>query len=120
MTDPSNKVHDQFRSRSAGVVRVPSNSKPANDDFHIDRSRLGVHEEYDPEAKNDWGGTGRFVERQNSITDNARASAGDIRACASYKNVHDPEKPTNSDCMPCAPFPGRFRQNPINRRGGDE
>ena len=56
---PSNRVTDVFRRKNYGKVDASANSKSATDDFHIDRSRLGTHEEYNPSIANEWGGTGK-------------------------------------------------------------
>lgn len=120
MTVPSNRVHDTFRRRNYGKVDAPDNTKSATDNFHIDRSRLGVHDEYDPDAPNDWGGKGRYVPAPNSIMDNVRGSMGGIGACSSYKNVNDPAEPTKTEGECCVPSPyGRSAKNPLTRTKGD-
>lgn len=103
MTNPSNKVHDNFRRRSIGDgATMPTNSKSYCDNFHVDRSRLGVHEEYDSETKNDWGGKGRFVEVPNDIRRNAVSAMGDLRAKSSNRNP-DQEAQTTGSGPCCAP-----------------
>jgi hypothetical protein len=104
MTDINDQVHDEFRPRSIGSTTAPFNSKQATTAFFQDRSRLGMHEEYDPEVKNEWGGTGKFVPRQNSIMDNVRLGMGDLGHCSSNRNRDEPAKPTNGD-VPCCPSP---------------
>jgi len=117
MTEPSNRVMDNFRSKNFGKIDAPANSKPATDSFHVDHSRLGVHEEYDCEAPNDWGGKGKFVERPNSIMDQTRASVGDIRRQGSYRDLNAPATPTGIDCCP-SPYPPA-RMNPLTSRRGN-
>ena len=85
MTAPSNKVHDKFRERSAGLIDIPTNSKRVFDQFHVSRERLGSHEEYDAEVPNDWGGKGKYVEKPNDIRRNAIGAMGDILAKSSFK-----------------------------------
>ena len=117
--NPSEKVHDVYRRRNYGVVNAQDNTKPTTDSFHVDRSRLGEHEEYDPEAKNDWGGTGKYVKKPNSIMDNVRREMGDLGHCSSFKDVNAPAEPTNTDCCPgFMSYPGA--RNPVRRRRGDE
>lgn len=120
MANPSERVHDVFRNRNAGNVEIQTNSKPATDNFHIDRARLGTHEEYDPEAPNDWGGHGKFVPKPNSIMDNVRGAMGGIGVVSSYKNVHEPAEPTHSEtgCCP-SPYYGSSARNPLMRKKGD-
>lgn len=104
MSDPTDKVHDEFRSRSIGSRIAPFNSKPATDNFHIDRSRLGVHDEWDETVKNEWGGMGKIVTKPNSIMDNVRAGMGDLHHCSSSKNKDAPAEPTNGG-PGCCPSP---------------
>ncbi len=116
MTDPSDYVLGKlFRRKDAGVGTMSSNSHAATGDFFVDRSQLGVHEEYDPDVKNDWGGTGKYVEKPNSIMHNVRRSMGDIGACSSNKRRVDPNAPTNTPgngC--CAPSPyGHHHNHPV-------
>ena len=119
MTIPSNRVHDTFRRRQYGNVEAPDNTKSATDNFHIDRSRLGVHDEYDPEVANEWGGKGKYVPKPNSIMDNVRGSMGGIGACSSYKNVNEPKEPTPTEGG-CCPSPyGSSARNPLTRKKGD-
>jgi hypothetical protein len=121
MTIPSERVHDVFRRKSGGKVSMSTNSKPATDNFHIDRSRLGVHEEYDPDVPNDWGGTGKYVEAPNSIMDNVRGAVGGICAKSSYKSVHEPAAPTSGpNSVPCCAGEYRPENQPILRRRGDK
>lgn len=120
MTISNNRVHDVFRRRPYGNVEAPANSKPATDNFHIDRSRLGVHDEFDPEEPNDWGGKGKYVPKPNSIMDNVRGAMGGIGYRSSYKSVHEPAEPTRTQGECCAPSPyGRSAQNPLTRTKGD-
>ena len=118
MTQPSERVHDTFRSRSAGNVRVPTNAKPLDDNFHVDRSRLGEHEEYDPEAKNDWGGKGKMVRVANDIRLNALSAMGDLRAKSSNRDPDQDESNTGTGPC-CAPAPyAPYGKNPIYRKRG--
>lgn len=121
MAHPSERVHDEFRSRSIGKGgTAPFNSKPATDNFHVDRSRLGHHDEWDPDAKNDYGGTGKYVPVHNSIMDNVRGAMGGIGARSSFKCVDDPDKPTKTEGdVPCCGYESRPRSNPLMRRKGD-
>lgn len=116
-----NNVHDTFRRRNAGKVEAPFNSKPATDDFHVDRSRLGFHEEWDPEARSDYGGKGKYVPVANSIMDNVRGAMGGIGAHASFRSVHELAEPTKTEGdAPCCTSDGyRPRSNPLMRRKGD-
>jgi len=116
MSDPNNKVHDEFRPRSIGNRTAPFNSKQATSDFYQDRSRLGVHEEFDPAAPNDWGGTGKYVTRQNSIMDNVRAGMGDLGHCSSNKHRDAPKEPTNLS-PGCCPSP--YAYGPRHLKKGD-
>jgi hypothetical protein len=120
MTIPSERVHDNFRSRNYGKVEAPDNTKPATDNFHIDRSRLGVHDEYDPEAPNEWGGTGKYVPVPNDIRLNALSAMGDLRAKSSNASVDAESDETGAGprCIlsPCPPA----GTNPIyKKRKGD-
>lgn len=116
-----NNISDEFRERSGGKIRIPVNSKPATDNFHVDRSRLGTHEEYDPTVKNDWGGTGKYVEHENSIMDNVRGAMGGLAAHASYRSVHEPNEPTLADGSNIpSPDIRESRYNPLMRRRGDD
>src|ERR1700676_526954 len=99
MTIPSERVHDNFRSKSFGKVNAPANDKPATDNFYLDRSRLGVHSEWDETAPNDWGGKGKMVEVSNDIRLNAIGAMGDLRAKASYRNTDNPSSETGTG--PC-------------------
>lgn len=116
MTIPSERVHDTFRRRSFGKVEANDNTKSATDSFHLDHARLGVHQEYDETAKNDWGGTGRMVDVENDIRLNAIAAMGDLRAKASYRSVDAPTNETGTGpcCIP-TPFPPNGI-NPMYRR----
>jgi hypothetical protein len=80
MTIPSEQVHDTFRRRSYGKIDAPTNSKPMDDSFHVDRSRLGVHSEWDETAPNEWGGKGKVVEVSNDTSTIQRARPGPGRA----------------------------------------
>lgn len=118
--EPSEKVHDTVRKVSAGKVDIPTNSKPYNDNFHIDRSRLGEHYEYDPEAKNDYGGKGNHVRVPNSIRRNAIGSMGDLRARATYKDETQPGNNTGSEpcCVP-EPYPPYSKNPMFTKRKGE-
>ena len=120
MTQPSNKVHDTFRYKSGGKTEICTNSKPATDNFHVDRSRLGTHDEYDPDVKNDWGGMGKYVPKPNSIMDNVRGAMGGIGYRSSFKSVHDPAEPTQTQgtCRPPSIY-GPCASNPLTRTKGD-
>ena len=106
MTIPSNRVHDTFRPRNYGKVDAPDNTKSAVDNFHIDRSRLGVHDEWDETVPNDWGGKGKMVQVANDIRLNAIGAMGDLRAKSSYASVDGPSDNTGTGpcCIP-APYP---------------
>ena len=120
MSCPSDRVTDVFRPRSGGKTEILTNSKPATDDFHIDRARLGTHPEWDENEPNDWGGKGKSVERPNSIMDNCRGAMGGIGYKSSYRSVHAPAKPTNTEGPCCPPSPyGRDAENPLTRLKGD-
>lgn len=110
---------DTFRRRGAGNVSIPVNSKPMDDSFHVDRSRLGTHEEYDPDAPNEWGGKGKYVETPNDIRRNAVAHAGDLRALSSNKNPDSGQKDTGTGpcCVPSGYPP--YGRNPIYRKRGE-
>lgn len=114
MSDPTEKVHDEFRPRSIGSRTAPFNSKQATTNFYQDRSRLGVHEEFDPTVPNDWGGKGKYVTRQNSIMDNVRAGMGDLGHCSSNKHRDAPAEPTNLS-PGCCPLP--YLSNSRLRKG---
>lgn len=73
--DPSDMVHDNFRMRDGGDVEIPMNSKSSTDNFHLDRSTLGTHTEWDP-TKDEYGD---YVEVQNHVKQHARDSMGDLR-----------------------------------------
>jgi len=122
MTQPSDRVHDVFRRKSGGKVDISTNSKSATDNFHIDRARLGTHEEYDPAEPNEWGGTGKYVQKPNSIMDNCRGAMGGIGYKSSYRSVHEPAEPTDTEgpgaCCP-SPF-GVYAKNPLTRIKGDQ
>jgi hypothetical protein len=114
MTIPSNRVHDTFRERSAGKVNIPVNSKPAFDQFHISRERLGTHEEYDETAPNDYGGTGKYVETPNDIRRNVVGAMGDILAKSSFKNPeHSENTGSGPCCVPYLPGPYSNSKNPM-------
>ena len=120
MSEPSERTGGVFRRKSGGKVDISSNSHPATDSFHIDRSRLGTHEEYDPSVANEWGGTGKYVQKPNSVMDNARGAMGGIGYKSSYRSVHEPAEPTNTEGSCCAPTPfGRDAKNPLTRLKGD-
>lgn len=116
MINFKNCVHDTFRSRSAGMINVPVNSKPAFDQFHVSRERLGTHEEFDPEAPNDWGGKGKYVPTQNDIRRNALAAMGDIRAKSSFRNPDNGQEDTGTGpcCVPYSSAP--YGRNPMYRK----
>lgn len=116
----TNCIHDTFRPRSIGFGKtIPVNSKPTQDNFHVDRSRLGVHEEYDPEVPNDWGGKGKYVSKPNDIQMNALGAMGDILAKSSNAYECGPTDETGSGpcCIPSSPSP-YGRRNPIYRKRG--
>lgn len=114
MSEPTDRVHDEFRPRSIGSRTAPFNSKPTTDNFHVDRSRLGEHEEFDPTAANEWGGLGKYVKRPNSIMDNVRAGMGDIGHCSSSKNKDAPAEPTNGGSG-CCPSPYGYSQGRLRK-----
>jgi hypothetical protein len=100
-------------------VTAPFNSKPTQDNFHVDHARLGTHEEYDPTVPNEWGGTGKYVAVQNNVLSNALSTMGDIKARSS--NVYEDGKTGDTAAGPCcvpsigSPYGGR---NPIFRKRG--
>jgi len=114
-----NNISDTFRSRSGGKVSIPTNSKPYDDSYHLDRSRLGVHQEWDPDAKNEWGGTGKMVEKPNDIRLNAIGAMGDIRAKSSNRQADSETNPDTGSGPCCAPtlYPPN-RTNPMFRKRG--
>lgn len=114
--DPSDCVHDEYREKDLGVISMPSNSKPATSNFYVDRSRLGVHDEYDPDVKNEWGGKGKFVLKPNRIVDNARSAVPGSTTGSSFRNINAPAEPTNSG--PCCTSPYDYRQQK-KARGGE-
>jgi hypothetical protein len=119
--NPSNRVTDVFRRKNYGKVDAPANSKAATSDFFIDRSRLGTHEEYDPSVANEWGGTGRYIQKPNSIMDNVRGAMGGIGYKSSYRSVHEPAEPTSTEGPGCCSTPfGRDAKNPLTRLRGDD
>jgi hypothetical protein len=84
--DPSDCVHDTYRSQDAGVVRVPMNTKSSTDDIHLNRSTLGTHMRYDP-------ATGSFGQDSNHVKQMARDSMGDLkRSPASREGTRDRER----------------------------
>lgn len=115
MTKPSNRVHDKFRERNAGLIDIPTNSKRAFDQFHVSRERLGSHEEYDATVPNDWGGTGKYVEKPNDIRRNAIGAMGDICAKSSFKQ---PGKEEDTGAGPrCVPhLPNPYSKNPMYKK----
>lgn len=116
MTITNKGIHDKFRPRNAGAIDIPVNAKPTEDSFHVDRSRLGVHSEWNDTAPNDWGGKGKTVEVSNNIRLNALAHMGDLRGKSSYRNVNNPESETGTGpcCIP-SPYPPNAI-NPIFRK----
>lgn len=120
MTQPADQVHDTFRRRNAGKVDAPFNSKRATDSFHVDRSRLGTHEEWDPEAKNEWGGTGKYVETPNNIRRNVVRAMGDLRAKASNRDLNAPSSDTGAGphSVPSAYAP--YGKNPMYKKRREE
>jgi len=117
----NSEVHDTFRPKSIGFGKtVQTNSKPAQDDFHLDRSRLGTHDEWDENAPNDWGGKGKYVPKKNDVLLNALGAMGDI--CAKSSNVYEDGKTSDTGsgpcCVPSAPSP--YGRNPIyNKKRGE-
>lgn len=119
MAKITNDIGDTFRPRSIGHGKtMPFNSKPATDNFHVDRSQLGEHEEWDDNAPNEWGGRGKTVPVKNSIMDNVRGAMGGIAAKSSSKCHESNECPANGCVAPYAYEP-RPRGNPLMRRKGD-
>lgn len=116
MSNPSEKVHDRYRSVSGGNVSIPVNSRRLNDPAYVDQSRLGVHEEWDPDAKNDWGGTGKMVETPNNVRLNAIGAMGDICAKSSNRNPENEVRDTGAGprCTPVLYPPNST--NPMYRR----
>jgi hypothetical protein len=112
----TNNIHDEFRRKSFGKVDAPANSKPYDDNFHVDRSRLGVHSEYDDKAPNEWGGKGKMVEVSNDIRLNAIGAMGDLRAKSSNRYTENPTSETGTGpcCIP-TPYPPNA-VNPMYRK----
>lgn len=114
--EPSDHVCDTFRERNGGKVDIPVNSKPANDNYHLDQSRLGMHEEWDGTVKNDWGGTGKFVPVRNDVRRNAIAAMGDLRARSSNTVIDAPSNDTKTGpCCPSVTYPSEA-MNPMYRK----
>jgi hypothetical protein len=114
--DPNCCVHDNFREKDMGVVSLPANSKPATSNFYVDRSRLGVHDEYDPQVKNEWGGRGKWGPAPNRIVDNAREMQMAGGARSSFTSIN-PREPTGNEC--CAPSSMYSRRRSQQVRGGE-
>ena len=116
MAKIDNCIHDRFRSRNAGNVSIPVNSRPATDSFHVDRSRLGVHQEWDENAPNEWGGKGKYVEEPNDIRLNAISAMGDLCAKSSNRNPENETRDTGSGprCVPYLDPPSLV--NPMYRK----
>lgn len=118
--NPSNRVHDTFRQRSIGKGgTAPFNSKSSVDAFHVAQSRLGTHDEWNPDAKNDWGGTGKYEQQPNDIRRNAISAMGDIRAKSSYRNPGQETKGTGAGpcCEPTLYPP--YSKNPMYKKRRD-
>ena len=82
--DPSDCVHDIYRSKNAGVVNVPMNDKPYDDNFHLDRSTLGTHPEWNPTK----GKYGQYVEVEEDILKNVRSQMGELKHRSSSRRDH--------------------------------
>jgi len=89
--DPSDCVRDNFRMRDGGDVEIPVNSKSSTDDFHLDRSTLGTHTEYDPTI----GKYGECVQKQNHVKQHARETMGDLRRVPASKEGTEISDPCN-------------------------
>jgi hypothetical protein len=76
--DPSDEVHGHYRSRNAGVVDIPVNSRALDDDRYIDQSRLGTHGEWTP--------GGGLVQVKNDVMKNIRAAMGGLKSGSSFKS----------------------------------
>lgn len=118
MAHPSSKVRDTFRKKPAGLVEAEFNDKPYCDNYHMDRSRLGTHSEWDPEAENEWGGKGATVEVPNNVRLNAMSAMGDI--CAKSSNVNPPAPSSDTGAGPHyipASYPP-YSRNPMFKKKG--
>jgi len=118
--DPSEKVCGVFRRRNGGKTEMSTNSHSATSNFFVDRSRLGTHDEYDPDVKNDWGGMGKFVPKPNDIRLNAVSAMGDLRAKSSYRSVDALTNDTGTGpcCIPPSCPPNGM--NPMYRKRNGE
>lgn len=96
---PSDQVHDTYRERNAGLVNVPMNSKSSTDNFHVDRSRLGTHGE--------WEGEG-YRQVPNHIKEKARREIGELKQKSSFTNLN--AKPECGIDICCEP------QNPLYKK----
>lgn len=92
---PSDCVHDEYRMRNAGKVEAPFNSKSSTDNFHVDRSRLGTHPEWDANG---------YKEVPNHIKENARRNVGGLKFKSSFVDLNAPAECGNDTCCP-APSP---------------
>lgn len=113
-----NCIHDQYRPRNAGSVDIPTNSKPGFDNFHQDRSRLGEHCEWDPDAPNEWGGKGKTVYVPNDVRLNAMSSMGDLRAKSSNKDPDQDKRDTGSGPYDVPMGYPPYSRNPIFKKRG--
>ena len=100
---PSDCVRDEFRMRNAGLVEAPFNSKSSTDNFHVDRSRLGTHEEYVPSSKpNEFG---RYEKVSNHIKESARRNMGDLKQRSSFVDINaKADCGTDTCCEPVNPL----------------
>ena len=119
MAKPSTRVHDTCRYKNGGNVEISSNSKPTTDDFHVDRSRIGTHEEWDDNAPNDWGGKGKVVPVPNSIMDNVRGAMGGLAARSSFNDMQRAECGGSRGCPTPLTYEPRPHNNPLMRKRGD-
>ena len=125
MANPSEKVKDTFRPRNIGFDgTMPFNSKPATDDFHVDRERLGQHQEWDPEAPNEWGGRGDSVRTPNHIMHNVRRSVGDIKfrssSCNCPQDCAPNEREKRAGGHLCDEHSHQHGHHPIDHKGRHE
>lgn len=98
---PSDRVHDEFRMRNAGLVDAPFNSKSSTDNFHVDRSRLGTHTEYT--------GNG-FSQVTNHIKEAARRNIGELKQKSSFVDINAPADCGTDTCC-SAPNPLRTKRH---------
>jgi len=101
-----------FRKRDFGDVEVDVNSRSMTSDRYVDRSRIGTHDEYQPNSNP--MKPGRVVQVQDSLMDAAR------RGCDAMKHrsvFRDESEPRNDGGNMCSP--DWYGGGPLQRRRGD-